>query len=95
MIKYRSLVKRSLLNRIEHMLFLFSHRRKSLFNEFSKCTTQEEYFHFADSYIGIRQNPEEFLSFISYAAKRNPRVICEIGVREGGTNFMLANALGT
>jgi hypothetical protein len=93
MIKLKTYAKKILMNRFEHACFLLNPARKSLLRMFESYSSNDDLFNFANAHFGIGQNREEFLRFLTYTEKMNPRVICEIGVRGGGTNFMLANAL--
>jgi cephalosporin hydroxylase len=93
MIKLKIRIKRTLLNLAEQASFCLSRKRPALYRMFERCSSHDDLFHFADEQIGIGQNKDEFLRFLSYLAAKNPKTICEIGVREGGTNFMFANAI--
>ena len=74
---------------------MLSTKKNSLYREFAGCRSDEDLFGFADTHIGIGQNPNEFLRFLAYIKEKEPSTVCEIGVREGGTNFMFANTLKT
>lgn len=69
--------------------------RISLQREWHGCSSADDLFNFARSHIGIGQNKEEYLRFLAYLEGEKPVNVLEIGVREGGTSFMFANALKT
>ncbi len=75
--------------------FLLSSNRRYWRQEWKACSTAEALFNFASSRIGIGQNKEEFLRFLAYIEGTKPINVMEIGVRDGGTSFMFANALKT
>lgn len=93
MIRLRTRLKRTLKNGFESAQFMLSSSKNPLKREFTDCHSSEALFGFADTHIGIGQNPDEFLRFLDYTKEKSPSTVCEIGVRQGGTNFMLANAL--
>jgi predicted O-methyltransferase YrrM len=63
----------------------------------STCVTPEDFCSFTDRRFvrGAAQNQAELAAFIRYAAADAPRVVCEIGVQDGGTNFVLSRALSS
>jgi cephalosporin hydroxylase len=75
--------------------FYCSSKRLTWHKEWQVCSSAEDLFNFASTHIGIGQNKEEFLRFLEYIQGANPNTVMEIGVRDGGTSFMFANALKT
>jgi predicted O-methyltransferase YrrM len=61
------------------------------------CVTAEDFWSFTHRHFvrGAAQNRAEISSFTRYAASIEPRVVCEIGVQDGGTSFILSRALPT
>jgi cephalosporin hydroxylase len=59
------------------------------------CATPEDLWAFTHRHFvrGAAQNASEISSFARYAADVGARVVCEIGVQDGGTNFILSRAL--
>jgi predicted O-methyltransferase YrrM len=57
------------------------------------CQTIEDYYQFAQDNFGLGQNRGEITGFIQYALTESPRIVCEIGTRYGGTNFLLGSAI--
>jgi len=95
MVRLRTRVKRSVINVFECISFLLNRKRGHLHQVFEQCNSTDDLFNFAAEHIGIGQNRDEFLNFMSYIMEEKPHTICEIGVRAGGTNFMLANAIAS
>jgi len=62
-----------------------------------QCATPEEFWSFTHHHFvrGAAQNRSEISALVRYAAAIKPRVVCEIGVQDGGTNFILCRALPT
>ncbi len=60
---------------------------------FEKCQTLEDYFQFAAMMFGSHQIKHEILSFLEFANYEKPKYVCEIGTANGGTNFLLSQAL--
>jgi len=81
--------------RCRALSFLLSPNRVSWRREWESCSSAEDLFSFASSHIGIGQNRVEFLRFLAYIEGERPANVLEIGVRDGGTSFMFANALKT
>ena len=65
--------------------------------ELTTCRTSEDFYRFTQRHFvrGAAQNMSEITAFVDYARRIEPRVVCEIGVQDGGTNFILSRALGT
>jgi predicted O-methyltransferase YrrM len=61
--------------------------------EFQKCQTLENYYEFSCKYIGMHQIKTEILKFLEFLLPLKPQLICEIGTADGGTNFLLSQAL--
>jgi cephalosporin hydroxylase len=94
----RSIVSRlrwSFKNKLLALKFLLSSSRISWQREWEACSSAEDLFNFASSHIGLGQNRDEFLRFLAHIEGTKPVNVMEIGVRDGGTNFMFANALHT
>lgn len=60
---------------------------------FQNCETLEEYFQFSATTFGPHQIKHEILSFLEFARTKEPKYVCEIGTANGGTNFLLSQAL--
>lgn len=80
---------------ISALRFVLSSECNRWQREWEFCSSVENYFNFASSRLGIGQNKDEFLRFLSYLDGREPINVLEIGVRHGGTNFMFSNCLKT
>jgi predicted O-methyltransferase YrrM len=70
-------------------------RRTRLRDEYAGCKTVREYFEFSERVFGPHQLEPEITGFLEHAAKENPRTVCEIGTANGGTTFLLGQALPT
>ena len=88
-------MKRTLLNALETLRFSVSRNRPLLLRKFKECRSDDDLFAFARTHIGIDQKREEFKRFLAYVKKLNPQSILEIGVNNGGMNFMLANSISS
>ena len=88
-------MKRAMLNGLETLKFSVSSKRPLLLRKFKECRSDGDLFAFAATHIGIDQKREEFKRFLAYVQKMNPQSICEIGVNNGGMNFMLANSISS
>jgi len=60
---------------------------------FQNCQTLEELFQFSAAMFGPHQIKQEILNFLEFARAEQPECICEIGTADGGTNFLLSQAL--
>ena len=62
---------------------------------FENCRTLEDYFSFADHRFPPNQIKQEIFEFLTFAGGHQPQNVCEIGTRDGGTNFLLSQALSS
>lgn len=62
-------------------------------NAFKNCQTLEELFQFSAAMFGPHQIKQEILNFLEFARAEQPECVCEIGTADGGTNFLLSQAL--
>jgi cephalosporin hydroxylase len=69
------------------------HEREVQHTAFHKCQTLEEYFQFSGEMFGPHQIKQEILNFLEFARAEQPEYVCEIGTADGGTNFLLSQAL--
>jgi len=60
-----------------------------------QCESPSDLFDFASRIFPAHQQPKEILDFISLASALNPKVVLEIGTAEGGTQFLLGEALSS
>jgi cephalosporin hydroxylase len=60
---------------------------------FQDCQTIEEFFQFSAATFGPHQIKHEILNFLEFARAEQPECVCEIGTADGGTNFLLSQAL--
>lgn len=60
---------------------------------FQNCQTLEDNFQFSAQMFGPHQLKLEILSFLKFAKTEQPKYVCEIGTADGGTNFLLSQAL--
>jgi len=68
-------------------------RRSKQHRAFKNCQSLNEYFLFSERMFGPHQIKQEILSFLEFAKTEQPRFVCEIGTADGGTNFLLSQAL--
>jgi predicted O-methyltransferase YrrM len=61
--------------------------------DFENCRSSDEYFEFSTEMFGPHQIKNEILSFLEFAKTEQPEIVCEIGTADGGTNFLLSQAL--
>jgi hypothetical protein len=73
--------------------FMMSFQRWRQLEVLRSCQTIEDYYQFAQDNFGLGQNRGEITGFIQYALTESPRIVCEIGTRYGGTNFLLGSAI--
>lgn len=73
--------------------WLSSSRRAELEEAFARCKTPRDLLDFALLLCPAHQIPFEILGFLEFARTARPRTVVEIGTAEGGTNFLLGNAL--
>jgi cephalosporin hydroxylase len=69
--------------------------RARLKEEYASCRTLGEYFDFSQRVFGPHQLRPEIVGFLELASKEQPRTVCEIGTANGGTTFLLGQALTT
>jgi predicted O-methyltransferase YrrM len=70
-------------------------RRRELRNDLGRCHSVSDYHRLAQAAFGLTQMESEIIRFIEAAAAQHPKTILEIGVDDGGTNFLLGRALPT
>jgi cephalosporin hydroxylase len=61
--------------------------------DFQQCSTIEDFFNFSSYEFGPHQIKAEILAFLDFIKAKNPEYVCEIGTADGGTNFLLSQAL--
>ena len=62
---------------------------------FQGCSTVEEYLNFARRIFAPHQCDYEIINFLKFVATNQPKYVCEIGVADGGTNFLLSQSLSS
>lgn len=74
----------------------FGVRRKAM-HDLRGRTSPEELFRFTQAHFvrPAAQNESELVRFIDAVRAIRPQTACEIGVQDGGTNFILSRALST
>ena len=60
-----------------------------------QCESPSDLFDFASRIFPAHQQHKEILDFIGLASALNPKVVLEIGTAEGGTQFLLGEALSS
>lgn len=79
---------------LETLLFLLNFKqRKRLLKNFESCTSVKNFYHFASTALPAHQLENEIVPFLDFVQKKQPKVVCEIGTAEGGTNFLLSNTI--
>lgn len=68
-------------------------RRDELLEANRDCRDAADIARFAEATFGTGQVHDEILAFIELAAARSPRAVCEIGIADGGTTFLLGRSL--
>jgi hypothetical protein len=70
-------------------------KRRQLRADFQHCRTFEDYFAFARDALagGALQNLDEIRAAVDYIRTETPRVVCEIGTANGGTNLLLTHTV--
>lgn len=68
-------------------------KRSSRYADFKRCYHLDEFFRFSEQLFGPHQIKGEILSFLEFAKDEQPKLVCEIGTADGGTNFLLSQAL--
>lgn len=74
-------------------LFFNFNKTKGLKEIFNNCNGLEDYYQFSNKILGSMQIKSEIISFLEFVKLENPKYICEIGVANGGTNFLLSQAI--
>lgn len=83
-----------LLNRWNQILFYFYiSERNTYLERLKKLKSLSDYFDFTKELLPSHQIKSEITDFLQFAAQLNPIVVCEIGVAEGGTNFLLGQSI--
>ena len=83
-----------LLNRWSQILFyVYISERKTHLERLKKLKSLSDYFDFTKELLPSHQIKSEITDFLQFAAQLNPIVVCEIGVAEGGTNFLLGQSI--
>ena len=81
---------------IETLSFWLNYKqRRRLLKSLTSCSSLEGYFEFASNVLPSHQLENEILPFLEYVKSRKPKVVCEIGTAEGGTNFLLSHAVSS
>jgi cephalosporin hydroxylase len=62
---------------------------------YQSCEQIESYFQFSNRVFGSQQIKSEILNFLEFANTENPKVVSEIGTADGGTNFLLSQAISS
>ena len=63
--------------------------------KFAECASFDDYFDFSQNVFGLMQHRPEIAGLLNYISSIEPRCVCEIGTYEGGTNFLISQALPT
>jgi hypothetical protein len=74
---------------------LRSNRAMRYDRKFADCKSFEDYFDFSQNVFGLMQHAPEIIGLLEYASSVQPRCVCEIGTYEGGTNFLISQAIPT
>jgi predicted O-methyltransferase YrrM len=61
--------------------------------DFQQCSTVEDFFNFTSQEFGSHQIKSEIISLLDFVKSHNPQYVCEIGTADGGTNFLLSQAI--
>jgi len=71
--------------------------RRAAASELRQCTSTADLFRFTQAHFARppAQNASELVRFVDTVSAIGPRTVCEIGVQDGGTNFILSRALAT
>lgn len=57
------------------------------------CKSLDDYFQLSKNIFGPHQIKHEITSFLEFARGEKPEYLCEIGTADGGTNFLLSQAI--
>jgi cephalosporin hydroxylase len=83
-------------DRVETLRFHVDGRhRADMERLYANCKTLKDYYDVSTTIFGPHQLEKEILSFLEFAAADRPRAVCEIGTANGGTTFLLGQALPT
>lgn len=83
-------------DRLEHFAFWADlPARRAALAELRGLRTVSEHFAFSSRFFGAHQIESEIVSLLEWAARAEPRTVCEIGTAMGGTTFLLGQALPT
>jgi len=90
-----ALLRRDALETIEFYRRIDARRRAA--SDLRRCTSTADLYRFTQAHFvrPAAQNESELVRFVETARAIDPRTVCEIGVQDGGTNFILSRALGT
>ncbi|MFM6345673.1 MAG: hypothetical protein ACKPFK_11065, partial [Dolichospermum sp.] len=58
-----------------------------------KCSCHEDFFNFTSQEFGSHQIKSEIIGLLDFVKSYNPQSVCEIGTADGGTNFLLSQAI--
>ena len=61
--------------------------------DFQQCSTVEDFFNFTSQEFGSHQIKSEIIALLDFVKSHNPQSVCEIGTADGGTNFLLTQAI--
>jgi predicted O-methyltransferase YrrM len=61
--------------------------------DFQQCSTVEDFFNFTSQEFGSHQIKSEIIALLDFVKSHNPQSVCEIGTADGGTNFLLSQAI--
>lgn len=68
-------------------------RPDRLRSRLAACVTPQDHYDFATEVFPSHQIRSEICGFLAFAAQHRPAVVVEIGTAEGGTNFLLGQAI--
>jgi len=70
-------------------------KQRQMLVEREHCKTLSDFMAFAAKWLGVGavQIPEEIGNALAYINTEAPRCVCEIGVEDGGTTFLLSHLL--
>jgi len=74
------------------MFFMRASRRRRWKHELASTDSPLEILSIATAAFGSNQNGAEILGLINRLKAEEPQVVCEIGVADGGTNFLFTHA---
>lgn len=82
---------------VRETLSFWCHRRarRAAAGALRSCTSSEDLFRFTHDRLvrPAAQNESEIVRFVDAAKNLQPSAVCEIGVQDGGTNFILSHGL--